>query len=328
MVLTSHLALLTQGEIMIPATQLQPQRPDYYGSADIAALLKIEGAFGSEYSVFDRKVNGSQSTESVYMTWGSRLEDDILEAYEAEEGTGELVSLQAHYACPRWDKARATLDAVARVGGELIAVEAKSSGDWGWDEVPLNYEAQVQWQLGCSGLKRAHLVVWFRSTCKLKVFDIRFSESVFNQMLETVQKFDEQYVMTGTPPPADGHPSTTECLQRIRGNGQVAEIDQLEGDVKQLADLKEAIKALEDQEAEVTNRIKAALGENEKGMIGGEVVVTWGSRTTTRFDQKKFREDHADLASQYLVTSTYRDGLRLKKVKEGKNEYRNKAITA
>lgn len=291
-------------------------RDMYYGSALVASILGLEGAFGSRYSVWDRMLNGHEDTVNDYMKWGVRLEDDILEEYEEQDGSGKIVALQAHYAYPEWPKARATLDAVALVDGERVVVEAKSSGDWDWDEVPLAYEAQVQWQLGCAGLKRAHLIVWFRTTCKPKMFVIDFQPQVFAQMIEAVQTFDTNHVLTGIPPEVDGHSATTEALKRIKGNGQVAAIDQVAGDVVLLGQIKEAIKSLESQEEEVSNRIKAALGECEKGTVNGAVVVTWGNRSSSRFDQKTFKADHSDLASKYIVTSVYRDGLRFKKQKE------------
>lgn len=290
----------------------------YYGSADIASILGLEGAFGSQYSVFDRKVNGYDDTPNDYMIWGSRLEDDILEAYGEQDGAGEIVAMQAHYACAEWPKARATLDAVALVAGERVAVEAKSSGDWSWDEVPLPYEAQVQWQLGCAGLKRAHLVVFFRNTCQTKLFAIDFNPVVFQQMLTIVRNFDEMHVLTGIPPAVDGHSATTEALKRIRGNGEVADIDHLKPEIDQLLALREAKKAIEAQEEEVENRIKAALGPAETGMIGGQVAITYKQHTRTNFDSKTFKADNPELAAKYTSTSDYR-ALNIKKPKKEKS---------
>jgi predicted phage-related endonuclease len=148
------------------------------------------------------------------------------------------------------------------------------------------------------------------------MFVIDFQPQIFAQMIEAVRSFDEDHVLTGIPPEVDGHSATTEALKRIKGNGQIAAIDQVAGDVVLLAQLKEAIKSLESQEDEVSNRIKAALGECEKGTVNGDVVVTWGSRSSSRFDQKSFKADHSDLAAKYVVTSVFRDGLRFKKQKE------------
>lgn len=297
--------------------EIQP-RDMYYGSADIASILGLEGAFGSQYSVFDRKVNGYDDAPNDFMIWGSRLEDDILEAYGEQEGAGEIIAMQAHYACAEWPKARATLDAVALVAGERVAVEAKSSGDWSWEEVPLPYEAQVQWQLGCAGLKRAHLVVFFRNTCQTKLFSIDFNPVVFQQMLTIVRQFDENHVLTGIPPAVDGHSATTEALKRIRGDGSSVDVAAIKADLDALAMAKEAKKAIEAQEEEIENRIKAALGSAETGTIEGQVVVTWAQRTRTNFDSKAFKSEHPELAAKYTSTSDYR-ALNLKKPKKEKS---------
>lgn len=283
-----------------------PPRDMYYGSADVANILGLEGAFGSPFSAYCKKVMGQTDPENDYMRWGSRLEDDLLEEYGSHSEAGEIIALQAHYACPEWPKARATLDAVALVGGESVAVEAKTSGDWDWDEVPLPYLAQVMWQLGCAGLTRAHLIVWFRSTCKSKLFTIEFDPELFSRILKHIQEFDEQYVLTGTPPPADGHAATTAALKKIKGNGQVTEIDHLKDDLTQLATIREAIKSLEAQEDAVTNRIRAALAECEMGTIGGETVVTWKTQIRKTFDKERFSADHPELVPQYTFSTSTR----------------------
>lgn len=291
--------------VMNSISQVLP-RDMYYGSADVASILGLEGAFGSPFSTYCKKVMGQTDPENDFMRWGSRLEDDLLEEYGSHSEAGEIIALQAHYACPEWPKARATLDAVALIGGESVAVEAKTSGDWDWDEVPLPYLAQVMWQLGCAGLTRAHLIVWFRSTCKSKLFTIEFDPELFSRILKHIQEFDEQYVLTGTPPPADGHAATTAALKKIKGNGQVAEIDHLSNDVEQLVRIRAELTAIKAQEEEVTNRIKAALNQCETATVAGYVVCTWKMQTRKNFDHKKLLADHPEFAEPYTTVSESR----------------------
>jgi predicted phage-related endonuclease len=50
------------------------------------------------------------------------------------------------------------------------------------------------------------------------------------------------------------------------------------------------IKMLEEKAATAKEKVQAALGENELGLIDGSIAVRWTHVTSTRLDMKKARE--------------------------------------
>lgn len=286
--------------------EVQPERENYIGSADIAAILQLEGAYNSPYSCWANKVFGQTDNDNAVLSWGRRLEPVILEAYQEQEGAGQLVHLQAHYSYKPWPIARATLDGVARLGSDLVVVEAKTTKDYKWDEIPLGYEAQVQWQMGVSGIKQAHLATLFLPSRDFKVFSIEFDETIFSTMLERADHF-WQMVEAGTPPEVDGHNATTEALKRIIARGGVADISHLTNEIQKYQDLKAQVKALELEADEISNRIKASLGDCTIGFgPDGKEVATWKEQKTTRFDQTRFKTENPDLYQKYVIESRFR----------------------
>lgn len=276
------------------------------GSADIASLIGLEDAFGSPYSVWHEKTHGSLVEENDAMRWGKRLEPLILEEYSLHDLAGQIVSTQAHHTYADWPVASATLDAVAIAGERFIAVEAKTTRDFKWNEVPALYQAQVQWQMGVSGLTEAHVAVLFKPTTRFEVYAIPFDKGVFRKMIDLAREFWEKHVLTGIPPEADGHPATTEALKQIEATDEVAEIDWLADQLSERGQLAQSIKALEERKALIDNQVKAALGNASTGLIGGKIAVKFGERSSSRFDQKSFAADHPALAAKYKVSSTYR----------------------
>ena len=72
------------------------------------------------------------------------------------------------------------------------------------------------------------------------------------------------------------------------------------------AELKELKAMQEELAAEISaieDEIKAAMGDQEQ-IIAGGYKITWKVVTSSRFDSSRFKKDHADLAAQYIKTST------------------------
>lgn len=290
----------------LPATNQPGKRSGRFGSADIAALLGLEDAFGSPYSVWYAKTHELEIEETDAMRWGRLLEPLLVEEYQRHDAGGMVIGTQCHHTFKPWPVASATLDAVAIAGSDPVAVETKTTRDYKWDEVPAPYQAQVQWQMGIAGLKEAHVAVLFKPVTRFEVFSVPFDEDVFGRMIELARKFWTDHVLTGIPPEADGHPATTEALARWEAMDEVVDISHLAGSLRERGQIVQSIKALENRKAEIDNRIKAALGSAITGVIDGKPAVKWSKRTSSRFDQKAFREKHPRVAARYQVTNEYR----------------------
>ena len=73
-------------------------------------------------------------------------------------------------------------------------------------------------------------------------------------------------------------------------------------------ELKELKLMQEELAAEITaieDALKAAMGEQEE-LVCGEYKLTYQTVTSTRFDNTRFKKDHAELAAAYTKATSYR----------------------
>lgn len=285
------------------------RRSGRMGSADIADLLGLEDAFGSKFSMAYRKINDVESSEETpAMRWGKWLEPLIIAEYQLREDAGQIIKTQAYHEYEPWPIASATLDAIEIDAGdsEPVDIEAKTTREFRWTELPLPYQAQMQWQLGVSGLKRCKAVVFYKPRTEIDVFVVDFDEALFGRMIEVARDFWGRYILTKTLPEADGHEATTRTLKRFEATEGVIDIDQLAPVIEELGGIKAAIKELEGSKDALENRIKAYLGNHTIGTIGGKPAATWKASTSSRIDTKALEAEHPEIAAKFRVESETR----------------------
>lgn len=284
-------------------------RSTYLGSGDIASLFGVTDAFGSPYEVFARKTGQLPPKEMTEaMRVGLILEQYILDRYCKEEN--QTISVyQAFYRHADWDFLGCTADGIILddQGKPLRIVEAKTTRDWKWDEVPLRYEAQVQWQMGISGIHEADLTVLHRPDLQLNTYRLSFNPAIYEALVERAIDFWFGNVQANVAPEVDGTISTTEALKAIAAEpGKEIAIDNLAQRLEALKHVKSIIKEQEELRDTIENEIRLALGDAETGLIDGQKAVTWKTQKTTRFDSKRFKEEQPETYGQYQVSSESR----------------------
>ena len=140
--------------------------------------------------------------------------------------------------------------------------------------------------------------------CEASVY---VEDGEIDALVNTTADFWNNYVLTNTPPMADGSTSTSETLKTIysESNGDTVDLMAFESDLKQykhLASLEEDYKKMKD---EVGNRIKGYMGEASKGE-SKSFKVSWVSSVRDKFDHKRFAKDNPgiDLSDYYKSTPT------------------------
>lgn len=285
------------------------RRSKRFGSADIAALLGLEDAFESPYSMAYRKIHDIESSEETpAMRLGRVLEPFILSEYQLRYDAGQIIREQAHHVYKAWPVASATLDAIEIDAGssEPVDIEAKTTRDFGWKELPLPYQAQMQWQMGVSGLRKGKAVVLYKPRSEIDVFELDFDEDLFGKMIETAREFWERHIEAGILPEADGHAATTRTLNLFQASDESIEIDDISAVLTELAGVKAAKKTVEAHEEALENKIKARMQTASVGTIGGRPAVTWKSSKSSRIDTKALKAEAPEIAEKYLIESESR----------------------
>jgi predicted phage-related endonuclease len=92
--------------------------------------------------------------------------------------------------------------------------------DWTETGIPPAYTAQVIWETAIARAERGYLVAFDRNAVKIQVIVVEMDDAAqasLKVMTEAAEEFRD-LVMRRVPPPADGHPATTEALKRQFGD--------------------------------------------------------------------------------------------------------------
>lgn len=251
------------------------------GASDVAAIVGLS-KWGSPWSVWADKTGLAPDQEdNDYLEYGRRAEPMIAGYFN--DRTGLYLTHPQYLAVhPTHEHHRATLDGLASesptledVSLSLGPIESKTA-DWKeWDEIPDGYQCQGLWQLHCTGLD--HLWFAVMHNRKFRLYEMDRDDKAIALLVETVDEFWERYVLGDTPPPTDGHEATTKALASAFPEaepGKVVDLTDLADLLPRLAEEKAAEKVHKEAAQTISNRIKAAMGEGETGLVNGEPVLT------------------------------------------------------
>ena len=226
--------------------------------------VRADGIGGSEVGT----IMGLNQWESAYYLWASKtgqLPPKVIDSFPAWLGTNLepfiLGPMLTHlhpdwevfttgtYQHPKLPFLHANPDALAKVNGEWVIVEAKTSRNY-WPEVPPSYVAQVQHYMNILGVKRA---VIFGLVAMDPVEYWIEADDFEQQVIEQTAAEFWNCVLTGTAPDWDGSESTYEAVRQMHPDidGTEIEIDGIHSLVIAQCALDEAEAELRKQKSEV-----------------------------------------------------------------------------
>lgn len=191
-----------------------PQRR--IGGSDIAKLLGLS-RYGNAADVYLRIIEGEEDLWTKPMERGAMVEP-LLRAHaqrflgvELEDVASDYVDSAVH------EFARAQVDDVGRWNGQPVVVEYKSQSVFakGWertedgDVIPLQYAAQVAWQLMCTDRELALVVVGFGEDDKetgefhihnVAPYEVQRDGAFESYCVQVARGFWEGHVLPRRPP--------------------------------------------------------------------------------------------------------------------------------
>lgn len=269
------------------------------GASDVAALCGMS-PWASPMSVWTDKAGLSGDEDSEILEFGRRAEPMLTDYFVDRTGLG-VRGQQDRCIHPVYDHHRATLDgwvfeSPTSVGDPLGVVEYKTTSDRPWTEIPDQYAIQVQWQLHVTGQDHAWMGVLHNR--QFRTYELERDDRAISMLVEVVDKFWNDHVLTDRPPPADAHRATTEALAAAYPDpveGAEVPIDNVAWAIALRDDAAERASAAKFDKAKAENAIKAALGNAEAGTIQGDRVITWKQQT---------RSEHTVAASTFRSLRT------------------------
>lgn len=232
---------------------------------------RADGIGGSEVGT----ILGLNPWESPYYLWATKtgqLPPKVLDSFAVKLGVAleptilDVLLPQAH---PDWEIYRtgtyqhptipflhANPDALAKVNGEWVVVEVKTSRNY-WSETPPAYTAQVMHYLNILGIKRGVIVGlvamdWVETWVEFDEFEAKVIEQKATEFWKLVQE--------GTAPDFDGSESTYTAVREMHPNidGTEIEIDGLHRLPLAQAAFEEAEAKLKQIKSEVLDKMGSA----------------------------------------------------------------------
>ncbi|TWT04630.1 YqaJ viral recombinase family protein [Planomicrobium sp. CPCC 101079] len=295
---------------MSRAEWLEQRRKGIGGSdvSAIAGLNKWKSPIGVYLDKTGQSPDEDNAGEAAY--WGNVMEYIVAQEFSLRTGM-RVRKRNAILQHPEHSFMLANVDRL--IVGKKEGLECKTAseylkGDWEDEEVPAAYLLQCQHYMAVTGYKAWHIAVLIGGN-KFIHKRIERDEELIQYLIGIEKDFWENHVLAEVPPVFDGSDASSELLKALYPQAEPTSEINLPGDVEQMLEamdqLAEDIKAFETQKKKYENRIKALLGENEKGYTLKR-VVTWKNYETNRIDSKRLKAEQPDLYKKYTNTSTAR----------------------
>lgn len=296
------------------------------GGSDIAAIIGVS-PYATAYDIYQSKTQpvNEETSESAY--WGTVLEDTVAREFSKRSGLKiQNVNFLMRHPEHRWAIAnidRAIINPAIKGNvrfkdGKLTTdqiVEIKTASEyvgknWGLeesDEVPDQYQCQAQWYMGVTDTQVCHMVVLIGGN-KYRQYKIERHQDFIDYLFEAAESFWTNNVLAGVEPDATTLQNAKDKYPRHNPDTTL----DVEPD-SEAAKVFEHYEALKAQEKEVKAALELAqtdlicqIQDNEALAIDGEVVATYKTQVSNRFNSSQFKKDMPELAEQYIKQSESR----------------------
>jgi len=289
------------------------------GGSDIAAILGVS-PYATAYDVYQSKTQPVSEDSNEFAYWGTVLEDVVAREFAKRSGlkvqnVNFMMRHPVHtFAVANIDRAVVNRDVSGNVrfkDGKLTTdqiVEIKTASEyvgknWGdedSDEVPDQYQCQAQWYMGVTDTQVCHMAVLIGGN-KYRQYRIERNQELIDVLFETAHDFWHNHVLAGIEPDAT---TLQNAKDKYPCHDPDATLDvELDSEAAKAFEHYESLKA---QEKELKAAITAAqtdlicqIQSNEALAIDGEVVATYKTQVSNRFDSKSFKTDMPELAEKY-----------------------------
>ena len=279
------------------------------GGSDAAAIAGLS-RYRSPIQVYMEKlglIEPPEENEAMY--WGKKLEDIVAEEFSIRTGL-KVRRRNAILQHPEHPFMLANVDRL--IVGKSEGLECKTTSayredEWKDDEIPWEYAIQCHHYMAVTGYSAWWIAVLIGGN-KFVYKRIERDEEIIRNLIKIESDFWNNHVLKQIPPDPDGSDASTEILKQLypESNGETIELPpDVESLIEQYEQAREEEKAAAERKREAENKIKAIMGEYEKG-YWKDRKITWKTMTTYRFDTKLFQKEHPDLYQKYVNETSYR----------------------
>ena len=283
------------------------------GSSDAGAAVGLH-PYKSQLALWMEKTGRGDALPQVDpnddshpMFWGTVLESIVASCYAKRTGfrVRRINAVLQHPSVP-W--MLANIDREVTGSREVQILECKTAGINGaylWREgVPEYVHLQVMHQLAVTGKQAADVAVLLGGQ-ELSIHRIERDDVMIEQLIELEQVF-WNYVVSDTPPPADGSESADMALRRLypRDNGTELDLSQdstLNAAFSDLLAVRRVLERNNELEGQLRQKIQQRMGEASKAVFELGKVSWKRSKDSQVLDIIGMSELHPELVRQFTV---------------------------
>jgi putative phage-type endonuclease len=311
---------------MMPYEEWLELRKGSIGGSDAGSLMLLNGNWGTPFTVFGEKKGWEKSKEMSIAAKRGKLLEPIMRGWFAENYPDILIAKVPYmFYSDKYPFMSANVDGLIEAkktviirGKELQGIgglEIKSSKygyDFGEDEIPDSYYAQIQHYMVVMGIDWFILYACFLDTEETQVYVILRDEEFIQKLVAAEKEFWEENYIKNVIPAAIGLPCEDDMITGMyNGAASTLNLTDKEKDLcGQISRLKEQISRLEKQKEAAKINLKTSLGtrakpsekERKLSAIGDTYNVTWSFVETKRLDTDAIKK--AGLYDRYCKVTT------------------------
>ena len=311
-------ALRLVGTKQLPREEWLTVRKQGIGSSDAAAAVGLN-PYKSQLELWLEKTGRDTSLpkldpqdEDSPAYWGNILEPIVATHYSRRSGHRvRRINAVLQHPDPKLAWMLANIDREVIGAPEVQILECKTAGINGarlWKEgVPEYVQLQVMHQLAVTGKQAADVAVLLGGQ-HLEVHRIERDESMIARLIDLERLFWD-YVVSDTPPPADGTASADAALRCLypEDNGQTLDFSQhteLASTYLELKAVRQRIAQQETREAQLKQVLQQAMGEATRAEFA-EGYISWKkSKDSIGLDVELMLKDKPYLQARYPKIKT------------------------
>ena len=288
------------------------------GSSDAAAAVGLN-PYKSQLELWLEKTGRDSSLpkldpndEESPAYWGNILEPIVASHYTKRSGHRvRRINAVLQHPDPKLPWMLANIDREVIGADDVQILECKTAGINGarlWEEgVPEYVQLQVMHQLAVTGKQAADVAVLLGGQ-QLEIHRIERDESMIDRLVDLERLFWD-YVVSDTPPPADGTDSAEAALHCLypEDNGQTLDFSQhteLASTYLELKSVRQSIAQQETREAQLKQVLQQAMGAAAR-VDFTEGYISWKkSKDSTMLDVEQMLKDKPYLQARYPKIKT------------------------
>ena len=311
-------ALRLVGTKQLPREDWLAVRKQGIGSSDAAAAVGLN-PYKSQLELWLEKTGRDTALpkldpqdEESPAYWGNILEPIVALHYTRRTSNRvRRVNAVLQHPDPKMAWMLANIDREVIGASEVQILECKTAGINGarlWKEgVPEYVQLQVMHQLAVTGKQAADVAVLLGGQ-HLEIHRIERDEQMIARLIDLERLFWD-YVVSDTPPPADGSASAEAALRCLypKDNGQTLDFSQnteLATTYLELKSVRQNIAQQETREAQLEQVLQQAMGEATR-IAFAEGYISWKkSKDSTGLDVERMLKDKPYLQARYTKIKT------------------------